>query len=856
VIRSLDGLALRQLRTRRLRALLTTFGIVLGVGMVFGVLLLVGTIRGTFGDLINSAWGETDVVVMGAAGGVLPDDAVERAKAVEGVQSAAGMVGAQFVRLDRRGRAVGGTAGRMWVAGYEAEGYQPYDFREVAGRRFREGDEIVLDQAWAQDKGFEVGDRLDVMTPTGRHRLRVVGIFKLGAEGMSFGGQALSGMPLERAREIMDLPTGWYQVSVAATDRSNATALEGALTREFGPGADVKTPGGFREDIEEELGALNVVLYFFSGIALFVGVFLILNAFNMTVLQRIREIGTLRTLGAERSTIVRTVLTEALALGVVGSIVGLAVGLGLAALLLAAMRGMGMPVGGVAIAAGPALIAFGCGLVATAAGAAWPAVRAGRISPIRAVLGQTGTRRKPRARRLVIGLVLFLPGVILGGGFWFGDPAGRSGLESVLAVVLTMAMFGGMAVAAPFLITPIVGLLAAPLRRLFPTAGRLAADASRTNPGRTAATAVALTIGLSVVMVNAVMSTSFVDSLDRQMTASLARDLTVRPAGTTLQENAQAVPTSVRRRIAAMPDAGVVTPIRVLPMQLPTSDGGEVQGMAQSFDPEVYGAVDRSPVTGARSREDALRGVAAGGVIVSTGYAKSADIAVGDRMPLDGPRGRRMAPVVGILESTAEFGGMEVVQMSLDTMRRVYGTTTDSQLAVAARGPDRREALQRQVDALLAAEYPSLEAASTAEVRGTIEKQIDAQFGMFNAIVGIAIIVSLLGVVNTLAMSVMERTREIGVLRALGSSRWLVRWTMVDESVLMTMAGAISGLALGSVIGLVWIADATLPGMQFVFPVFTAVLVTVLAVLLGAIAAIIPARRAARLDPVKALSYE
>lgn len=858
MIRSLDGLALRQLRTRRLRALLTTFGIVLGVGMVCGVLLLVGTIHSTFSDLIDSAWGETDVVVNGVAGGTMPQDTLARVEGTDGVRAAAGMVGAQFARLGRDGKPVEGLKGKMMVAGYEPGGYQPYDFRMVSGRKFRSGeDELIVDRTWADDVGVRVGQPLHVATATGDHTLRVVGIFELKG-GASFGQQALSAMPLDRARRIMDVPRGWMQVSVAASDRSRASEMKRALERELGTGIEVKTPSGVLDDVEKQLGQLNVVLYFFSGIALFVGIFLILNAFHMTVTQRMREIGTLRTLGANRGTIVRTVLVEALVLGLVGSVLGLALGVGLALLLLEAIKSMGVPAGTLSFSALAPIVAVIAGLLATTAGAAYPAIRASRLSPIRAVLGQAEQRRKPPLRRLVVGLALFLPGALLGGSFWFGDVSNRGGIYGLLGIVLTMTMFAGMVVSAPWTVTPLVRLLAAPMRRLFPTAGRLAADASRSNPVRTAATAAALTIGLSVVVVNSSMSASFIDGLRDQMTASLARDTTIRPTDSTLYEGGmQTVPRAVSRKVAALPEAGIVTPVRVLLFDLPKGNGAaEVQGLAEGIDPAVFGEVDRSPVSGA-SREDALRAVGEGQILIGRNYAETARLDVGDTLPLVGPRGRRDARIAAIIESNTEFGG-QVIQMSLATLAGVYGVTQDAQVAVKATDDAQAPALQRRIDALLAREYPALEAASAAEMRKPIEDQINMQFGLFNAIVGIAIIVSLLGVVNTLAMSVMERTREIGVLRALGSTRWLVRWTMVDESVLVTSAGALSGLALGLLIAWIWVGQAaeTMPGMAFAFPAATVVLTIVLSILCGALAAILPARRAAKLDPVKALTYE
>jgi putative ABC transport system permease protein len=848
-MRSIDALPLRQLRTRPLRALLTAFGVVLGVGMVFGVLLLVGTIRHTFDDLISSAWGTTDLVVTGEGNGVLPDSALGEVGGVAGVESASGMLGGNFTRLDERDRAVEGAAGRVLVAGYDTGARPPFDFHWEGGRQPKAGPELALERNWARDRGLAVGDRLRLATPAGPVELPVVGIFRF-SSGLSFGGTGFAAAPIEQTRRLTG-STGYHQISVAVEDKGAVDEVRRRILSELGTGVVVDTPQGYSEQVGQQLEALNILLYFFSGIALFVGGFLILNSFNMTVLQRMREIGTLRTLGASRALVTRTILTEAAVIGALGSVLGLALGLGLAAGLIELMRGMEMPVGALYVTAGPAITAVVLGMVVTLLGAAWPARRAGRVSPIRAVLGARGLRRTPRARRVIIGLALLLPGVVLGGDSWSGD-------AGVLGIPLTMAMFAGIAMLAPFVIIPIVRALAWPLRKVFPAGGRLAADALLSDPVRTAATAAALTIGLSVVVVNSGLSASFMGTIEDQIEQSYTRDFTVQAAGSTLAAGGgSGVPNGLAEEIAAMPDTRAVTPIRALMLDLPGVEEGTPQGMAIGYDPSVYGLMDGTPMTAGTTREEALRGVAAGGLIAGAQYARLAGLELGDRVRLVGPRGTHDAPVVGIRDGMSSSGITEL-QISLDTMRRVYGVTTDAQVAVRARSHEQAAALGRRIDALVAARYPGLELASLADEREAQKKQVSATFNMFNSIVAIAVIVSLLGVVNTLAMSVLERTREIGVLRALGSSRWQVRRTMLDESLLITSAGALAGIAFGLVIALSWMRGFAemMPGLTFHFPGATAFAVAAAAIVLGTLAAVLPARRAARLKVIEALAYE
>ena len=855
MLRTIDGIAIRQLRSRPTRAVLTGFGVVLGVGMVFGVLLLLGTIRHTFDDLISSAWGKTDLIVTGTANGILPESTLTTARAVPGVRDAGAMVGGDFTRLDASGKAITGPAGRLLVAGYDTTGMPPYDFRWLDGRQPRSGPELAVERNWARERRIDVGDRIRLATPAGPVRLPVVGIFRF-SSGLSFGGSGFAAMPMASARRLTGIPKGYMQISVAVDDKGDVEAMQAKLAAALGKGVQVKTPEGFGDEVGQQLNALNVLLSFFSGIALFVGGFLILNAFNMTVLQRMREIGTLRTLGATRGLVTRTILLEASVIGGIGSVLGLGLGLGLAAGLIALMRSMEMPVGAMHVTAMPAIAAVALGVLVTTIGAAWPARRAGRVAPIRAVLGTRGVRRTPRRARLVAGVLLFVPGLVLGGAFWGGNGDG-SALSGLYGIALTMAMFAGMALLAPFVILPVVRALAWPLRRVFPAGGRLAADALMANPLRTAATAAALTIGLSVVVVNATLSASFMGTVSDQIQQSFARDFTVHAAGQTLETGGgPGVPKSLAARIAAMPETRAVTPIRALFMDLPGIEKGQKQGIAVAYDPSVYGLMDATPLQGA-SRADALAGVARGGIIIGPQYARLAGLAVGDRVELRGPAGSAEAPVVGVIDSISG-GEFNTMQLSLDAMRRIYGFTNDAQVAVRARSDAARPALERRIAALLAADYPGLELASMTDRRAEINDQVSATFNMFNAIVAIAVIVSLLGVVNTLAMSVIERTREIGVLRALGSSRWQIRRTMVAESLLITLAGAFTGVAAGVAIAVAWLPGfaQTMPGLSFHFPGGMTFAVALAAVVLGTFAAVIPARRAARLKVIEALAYE
>jgi putative ABC transport system permease protein len=855
---SFAGLSLRTLRARPLRSGLTASAIVLGVGMVFGVLLLVGTIHSTFDRVYDSIYGRTDIVVSGKQSvGALSDTTIDRVRVVKGVKSASGDIWSVFRTVDSGGKVQRGGSSQVFVTGVDYAQPDTTDSTQVAGRNPSPGaGEIEVDSRWAAKHGIHVGDRVPFSTPTGLIALRVSGMYELGG-GMDLGGYGTGSMPVQDARGIMDKPGIWDQISVIVEPGASVAAVRDRLKERLRPGLEVVTPKTKSDEARKQMAGLDVVLYFFSGIALFVGSFLILNSFNMTVLQRMKEIGTLRALGASDRRVAASILAEGLVLGAIGSVVGLGLGAGLAVLLVKAMQSFGMPVSTVDFSWIAAVAAVVTGLVATLAGATWPALRAARIPPIEAILGTGGApRRAPGARRALVGTALFVPGMAIGGIFWFGSESDATGLLAALGSIgATMVMFVGMVLLAPFVVLPLVRVMARPLRAIMPAEGRLAADAAQSNPARTAATAATLLVALSVVVVNATVASSFVGSVKSELNRTFSRDVTVQPLDYQDFGPPQAgISRRLREQIAAMPETAGVARRRAL--FVPKLPGSKTEGLVVGYDPYEYDRVDK-PVYKGAPRAAILRGLAAGGVVISTSYAKQTGLHVGSRLKLDGPSGVRTAPIVGLTDSLD--GGGHLVQVSLDTMSRIYGVRNDSQLAVKAKSAGDGKALAARVNALLTRDYPGLEALSNAEIKKRTTDAINQQFGFFNAIVAIAVLVGMLGIVNTLSMSVLERTREIGVIRAVGASRWRVRRTMADESLLISVAGTLAGLGAGLFVALVWILGmrhSTYANLALHLPTGTLVAIALLGVIIGVVAAVLPARRAAKLDPLTAVRYE
>jgi len=853
-MRSLSSLAIRQVRARRLRSLLTAAGIVLGVGMILGVLLLTATIHRTFSDLFDSVYGRTDLIVSGVGGDSLRGAMLARVRRTPEVAEAQGAVTGVFTLVDSSGAASSDSSSRLNVAGERAAAARLSDSHLLAGRQARRGLEIALQESWADAHSVELGGRVALATPSGVKRLRVVGLFQF-SSGLDFGGQGFGRIPLPPSRDLMDKRRVFDEIDLVVDGGEETIAnVQRELRGELPGGVEVKTPDNKSENVEQQLQAFNVILYFFAAMALFVGGFLIFNSFNMTVFQRTREIGILRALGAGRWAITRSVLFEAVALGLLGAVLGLGMGAALALGLVQLMRALDFPVGNLAFSTFAPIAAVITGLLTAVLGALRPAQRAGQTDPIRAVLGTEGLRARLRARRAVVGAVLI--GLGLAGAFWLGAADETTAMVAAAGMLGTIAIFFGIALVAPFVIRPLVSALSWPLRRAFPVEGRLAADAARSDPGRTAATATALMIGLALVVAVNSLGVSFLKSIDDEFDRDFARDLTVQPRG--LNPGAgpqQTIAKGLRSRLARIPQAAVVANERFLyTPHLPGPSGKKGDGLLFGFAPQ-YEKVDETDIDGA-SRSEAYRRIDNGWVTVGRGWADETGLDVGDPITLRGPAGRTRTRVAGIV-NTVIFGG-QTVGMSLKTIRHVYGVTSDSELALKATSAAARPVLRRRVERIVRRDYPNLAVLSNDELKSNVENQVNRQFGIFYAIVGVAIFASLFGIVNTLTMSVIERTREIGVLRALGASRWQVRRSIADESLVIGLIGAVLGVAVGAGLGYALLRGLSsgIPGVEYRPPVATIVPVGLAGILLGLVASILPARRAARLDVIRAISYE
>ncbi len=829
--------------------LLTALGVVLGVGMVFGVLLLTATMLKTFEDLFDSVYGKTDLIVSGKNGtGTLPTSELKKVRAIKDVKYAEGALFNVFALVKKGGKTKKGQEGQVNVAGIDPKGPDMTGSRIVEGRDISRGAEISVEKNWADSNGIKPGQDIKLATPSGVESFSVVGLFEFGT-GSSFGGQGFGSIPIGEARRVMDNYDSFTEIDITLTSPDQLETVQTELRKVLGKGVEVVTPDAKTEQIQDQLQGLDILLKFFSGMALFVGAFIIFNSFSMTILQRMREIGMLRTLGAGRGMVLRSVMLEALLLGIVGSLIGLGLGVGLALGLIAIIKMFDFPIGGLEFTSTALIAGLIVGIVVTLFGAAYPAIKASRIPPIRAVLGVSQERSKPNRKRSLIGLVIFILGLI--GVYMLASSSDVPPPIVVAGIAGIILLFLGVALLAPALVVPLSRGISWPVKKLQPIEGRLAADSAKTNPNRTAATASALMIGLALVTAFGALGSSFLGTISDEIDKNLARDFTVQPIGFNPNAGPQPeVASNLQKKIEKLPQAEIVTPERFLFLEDLVRGGG----IAFGYDPKVIGEIDNSNIEGA-PRDVVFKRVGDGEVTVGEGLAQVRNYEVGDKIKLLGASDTRKLRIAGIVR-TAIFGGM-IVGMSLETMKDIYGVTANSALAIKAKSPADRGDLKEGIEKILK-DYPQLDVLSNDEIKNDIERQMDKMFSFFNALLGAAIIVSLFGIINTLSMNVLERTREIGIMRALGSSRWQIRRVIGIEGLLISLVGATLGLMVGILLGFVYVKGVAMlvPSIRYEAPWKTILIVAAIALILGLIASIIPARRAARLNIIDAVSYE
>ncbi len=586
----------------------------------------------------------------------------------------------------------------------------------------------------------------------------------------------------------------------------------------------------------------------FAGVALLVGVFLIVNTFSMLIAQRTRELGLLRALGADRRQVRRSVLTEALLLGLVGSTLGLLAGAGLALGLIRLMSAFGMNLKAteMVIGWGTPVAAYVVGLGVTFVAAYLPARRAAAVSPMAALAdAEVAGVGRPLKARAVAGAVVGAAGAAALAGCAAATKTAQAASLLGLGVVLTLI---ATVVGGPLLVRPVIRVLGAAFPALFGPVGRMSQRNALRNPRRTGATAAALMVGLALVGGMSVASASMSASFDRQIDKNLGADFIVQ------NTNFAPFTQEVRHSVARTRGVGLVVPQRLTPVAVRMPQGGEVRTSAVAYGP---GLDDVLHLTYARGTSRAA--LAPGHLAMDAGFARDHGVRVGSVLPVEFPGGRHAELTVGALtdqETTQGFGAQGGLYFGLTTLDRYAPGAQDSALYVNAAAGTKPQDLRPRLERALKP-FPQVQVRDQSDYKQLVHNQIAVLLYLVYALLGLAIVIAVLGVVNTLALSVVERTREIGLLRAIGLGRRQLRRMIRLESVVIAVFGAVLGLALGLVWGVCMQQVLALRGLTaLAFPWPTIVAVVIGAAVVGVVAALLPALRASRMNILAAIAHE
>jgi len=851
-LRRFSGLSFRNLRARVQRTLLTAVGIVLGVGIVFGVLTLSDTMSGTFKELYARAYGSADLTVTAAGGsGGFDQETVEEVRGYEGVRSAAPQYSLSSSLILDRVKKNGLTEVRtMRLFGVEPQSAKLATGFELTDGRFpRSGKELTLDGGSAKSAGLRIGDRITVGTPDGPKKLKLVGLLRI--PGGTFGGLAFGMAPLPFAQRVFDKQGQISSIAVDASEGISVTDLEERLDRKLGEGVQAERSEMRTQEVSGQLQGFKIALLFFAGTSLFVGAFLVFNALSMTILERTRELGMLRALGSTRAMIARSVIVEAMLLGVFGSMLGVPFGYGMArGLVYLFGKAFLFEITSLILSPFALVSAIVVGMAVTVVAALYPAMKAGRVSPVTAMRARSAAAETRPSRGVslltpILGLVLASAGVPWIYYLAKNLSANLGGLTYASGIVAIIAAFLGISLVIPVLVRPLAALFSPVLGLLFGVEGRMAAANATRNRGRTALTASALMVGISLVVAFSALGGSLLGSIKDYLDGSLGSDYVVQPS----QQNSDAgfsakLPEQIGRVRNVEKTTSIASTFR--------QDGKKVDvvfGVDQNY-PEIF------RVDYAAGGPDAFSRLESGDALVGKQLAKIRKLEVGSKIMLLGPEGRKKYRVEGVLKNDIVGGGMGIY-LSKEVLASDFNETQSEFLAIKARPGSDRGALARRIEAVLD-DYPQFTLYSNAEWKAQIERDFNRQYVFFYAIMGVSVAISAFGVVNTLSMSVFERTREIGILRAVGTTRLQIGRLIVDEGVVISLIGCLIGVALGSLLGYLFVQGSGAGGFEidFYYPKLPALAALLSGLFIGIFAGLLPARSAARKSIVEAVQYE
>jgi putative ABC transport system permease protein len=852
----LTSLALKNLWSRKIRALTTTFAVVLGVAFVCGSYILTDTIFAAFDEIFSESLSGTSVVITAQnpveqENGEVPTISASLLPTVRrtpGVRLAAGAVFTPGGFFNSKGEKIGNKFAPKFISSTQPDGLESLNY--VDGHSPRGPTEASIDRAAAEASDLKLGEEIRLIGQGSAESFRLVGFTQLG--NASFGGASIAQVTLPVAQRLTHKRGRFDQISVAAADGVASRELKRRIAAQMPSGVRVETAkenaDRASEEIRDSLGFLRTFLLVFGFIAVFVGSFLIFNTFSITVAQRVSEFGMLRTLGASRRQILANVVSEAVAIGLLGALLGIAGGFLIAAAIDALFETLGvdLPTTSLVLKSRTVTVALVVGVIVTVVSSLVPALRSTRVPPIAALhaFAPAPTRR----RRLLylalsillgaIGLAMVAIGLLGSGGA--GARAGLMGGGAV-AVVFAVSIF------SPRLVPPLATAAGWPLERLRHLTGRLARENAQRNPSRTAVTAAALMIGLALVTFATVFAAGLKSTVAQVVDENFAGGLVIQNS-----DGFSPIPNGAAKAARRVPGVELVATIRGA--QAKVIEGGS-PGATTQVNAPTRDIGETVKIEWEKGGPSALRRLSDGEAIVSDDFAGSRGLELGDSFELLTQTGARPRfRVTG--EFNSKLGVLGSVLVTQRAMSREFRQTQDLfdfvEVEEGADAAQVQAVLTKGAEAL----FPTTEVLNQQELKESREEQIDQLVRLVYALLVFAIVISLFGIANTLALSIHERTRELGMLRAIGMSRRQVRAMIRYEAVITALIGAILGMVIGIVFATLIAQPLENEGFTLSYPVLSLVLLMVLAGFAGVLAAILPARRASRLDVLGSLQYE
>ncbi len=855
---------LRSVWDHKRRLISTIVAIVLGVAFMSGTFVLTDTLDRVFDDLFATANEEVATQVQGTVlfsdplGGdqraLLDPSVLDAVRAVEGVAGAAPFVGtigfASTNRLlDAQGKAIGSSQGpptliQSWVDDPALTVY------EVAkGRGPVADDEIAINVAAAEEASFKLGDPVTLVGQPGTRQYTLVGLITFGTAKSSAGAVSAE-FTLAEAQRLAGTEGKLNGIVARAdpgiSDEDLTTRIGRALPADAEAITGAEAAAQLSESIQSGFSFFKIILSIFGAVALLVGVFVISNTFSILVAQRTRELALLRAVGASRAQVLRSVLAEATLVGLIAAVLGLGAGIGLAKVVTAILSASGssLPTTTLLVRSTTVVLAFSLGLAVTVLAAMVPAIRATRVPPLAALRDVAIDRSSASKVRTAIGMIMLLLGAFQLSAAW------RDGTAAALPAVGTGALLLiiGAIVIGPLAVGPSVRVLGLPLTTLKGVTGKLAVENAKRSPKRTSATASALVIGVALVGFITVFAASAKGSVTAEVERGFDGDFIVQSSSGGFG-TLSGIPQTVAETVREVPGVDVVTAYGFERAQFTYPNGKVITQFLSSVDPEPL-----STMFSPRMTQGLLTDLRDDGVIIDTQLAEANDVRIGDRIKVTVSGG-------GTLDLTIQAMSDDQMLLGFFTITRaafasVAPEVVDVQvIGSVEQGFDKAAVITDVEKAVTSA--PLIEVLDRKGLIGDLAGQITQFVTFIYGLLIMSIIIALIGIANTLSLSINERTRELGLLRAVGMNRGQMRSTVRWEAVVISLLGTLVGLTLGLLMSRALIASLGSQGLtEFSVPVVSLVVIVIAAALLGTAASILPARRAGRLTILDAIAQE